>query len=169
MNWILKILLKEGVPKQVAYRGLILFNTNELVVPFAVMMLPRNSLAEHTRCVLGVACLVAAMPLAGTALAVTSDPHHMVLLVVSILASYGGILVWVLHYTITPTLFPSDRRGTGFGTCMMCCRVGYIVGPLVGSHLVGGSQSSALLWACSAVYIVIALLALFLHPASGES
>merc|ERR1711879_231827 len=115
----------------------------------------RTSLVEHTRCVLGAACLIAAASLAVLALAVSFNAHHVTLLAVSIIASYTGISVWVLHYTITPTLFPSDVRGTGFGTCMMCCRVGYIIGPLVGSHLVV-SQSSTLLWVCSAVYGVIA-------------
>eukprot|EP00928_Gymnodinium_smaydae_P095827 TRINITY_DN8320_c0_g1_i2.p1 TRINITY_DN8320_c0_g1~~TRINITY_DN8320_c0_g1_i2.p1 ORF type:complete len:467 (+),score=88.07 TRINITY_DN8320_c0_g1_i2:42-1403(+) len=64
-SWVLKILLMSGVPEDIALRGLILFNTNELIVPMFVAVLPVSRSGGGRR--LALTCALAALVLAAFA------------------------------------------------------------------------------------------------------
>merc|ERR1719264_1657573 len=118
-----------------AYRGLVLFNSNELVVPLLLGMLPTSILARHARGVLVLMSLLAASLLLVLAASVNLGAPAALLLVLSIAAGYCNIGIWVLVYTITPSFFPARARGTGFGTCLVFNRLAYIIGPLCAAEL----------------------------------
>jgi len=163
-NWVIKVLEESGVPESATYSGLVFFNTNELVVPLLLALTGRATIGERPRCAVGTVSALALVSLAAFAAAVALALPPRSLLALSVAASYCGIGVWVLHYTVTPNYFPAEVRGTGLGTCMTFNRLGYIIGPLVGAALVE-SERLLLLALCAACYIVlIALTALLGLP-----
>jgi len=159
-NWLLKILLAAGVPQSMALRGLVACNTNELVVPFLVALLPPTVLSRHMRFSLVTFSALASAATAILAVLLSLHASPLKLVTSSVLAAYSVIFTWVVLYTLTPAMFPSETRGTAFGFCMTCNRLGYIVGPLVGAVLV--ERANQLMFGCAACFVVLALLASFL-------
>mmetsp|Transcript_70361 Transcript_70361/g.209760 ORF Transcript_70361/g.209760 Transcript_70361/m.209760 type:complete len:193 (+) Transcript_70361:2-580(+) len=157
-NWAPRLMERSGVPSSVASAGLLFLNANELVVPLLLTVLQRSTVMERARWALvgtsGLA-LVALLVLVAVA-AAGAGPTVFVGL--SVVASYFGIAVWVFHYSLTPSYFAAEVRGTGFGICMTFNRLGYITGPLIAASLIQ-SNNVTLLIACAACYLGLVGLA----------
>lgn len=164
-NWAVPIMLNNGAPASITYGSLLIFNTNELVVPLIIASLPKTLLARNSRGMLASSNAFAATSLASFGMSIFFELPVRLFIFLSIVAAYGGISVWVMHYNITPRYFPSRVRGTGFGMCQFFNRLGYIIGPLVASNLVDTHEISLLL-ACISCYFILLVFAQCLQPLS---
>jgi len=167
-NWILKILLANGMTHKTAYTGMLLFNTNELVVPLLLGLLPAKIILRRARAVLVVVCLLAASLLLVLAAFVHHGAPAALLFILSIAAGYCNIALWVLLYTITPSFFPARVRGTGFGTCVVFNRLGYIIGPLCAAELLKIRQAFVPA-ICACCCVVAAVLSASLRPITVDA
>ena len=149
-------------------RGLVFFNTNELVVSVLIALIPKSVLAHKSSHVLATASLMAMAALLALVALVAGGVASELLVVVAIVASYFCIALWVLHYAVSPGYFPAEVRGTGFGNCLMCNRVGYIVGPLLGAHLMDVDKALVLV-ACMTCYLALGALAVVLGGTKAVS
>jgi len=161
-NWALKMMRQDGVPSSVAYGGLMFLNSNELVVPLVLALLQQSALKKGSILVLASSCGLALFSVLVVAGVVATDVGPCQFVVASVVASYFGIAVWVLHYSVTPGYFAAEVRGTGFGACMAFNRVGFVTGPLAAAGIVQSSQVTLFL-ACAACYLILVVLALFLR------
>eukprot|EP00929_Paragymnodinium_shiwhaense_P064429 TRINITY_DN32263_c0_g1_i1.p1 TRINITY_DN32263_c0_g1~~TRINITY_DN32263_c0_g1_i1.p1 ORF type:complete len:560 (-),score=71.64 TRINITY_DN32263_c0_g1_i1:22-1620(-) len=163
VNWALKELDHATIPSGMVYTGLIFVNLNELIAPLLVAAFPRSLVFRRTRLVVGLACIVAASAIVGFAWVLRQDRHPLLMITLCASASILTMVVWVLHYTITPAYFPDELRGTGFGTCMTCNRLGFMVSPLLAATVVE-SRPFILIGCCGMLFLTIAAMVMFLGP-----
>jgi len=161
-NWIYKVQLAFGVPNDMAVRYLVIFNSNELVVPALIALVPPALLARVMNVSLVTFSTLASAAVALVAMALTVHASPPELVSSSIVAAYLNTSTWVLLYTLTPTMFPAQTRGTGFGFCMMWNRCGYIVCPLIAGAIVK-QHPNVLFFGCSGSFLLIAFFACFLR------
>lgn len=155
-NWILKILVHNGIPADTALRGLVMFSTCELVVPLLILLV--SPLAGGRMRVFFMLLTIMALLTTGVIPLSLSLHSPSVTLISAVVGAYFDTSIWVLLYMITPGFFPAQTRGTSFGICMTCNRFGYIVGPLMAASIVE-HDGRLLILCCAGCFAVMSFVA----------
>ncbi|XP_051534113.1 synaptic vesicle glycoprotein 2C-like [Myxocyprinus asiaticus] len=90
-------------------------------------------------------------------------------MMIAMLCLYNGLSIsaWNSLDVVTAELYPTDRRGTGFGFCNAMCKLAAVLGNLIFGSLVGISKSIPILLA-SSVLVCGGLVGLRLPDTRGN-
>jgi len=132
--WMPTILDRLGF--QHRYAWLLVFNMNELVAPVIVSItgLAAAEVAERRKRLFWTS-FVAACAVTAVSCALKFGLPDTLVGILSAVASYLVMMVWVLMYAWTPEMYPTHLRTTGFGTAMAVNRLGAVVSPLFASQV----------------------------------
>ncbi|KAG8982864.1 hypothetical protein FRB90_006450 [Tulasnella sp. 427] len=75
--------------------------------------------------------------------------------------------MWAILYGITPDIFPPNIRGTACGTASALSRIGGMIAPILGGHLL--ARDSSLPMYTSAAILTVAAACVLLLPTDTES
>lgn len=94
------------------------------------------------------------------ALVALGSPLHGALALGAFAAGFFVIGGQLVLYAIAPTLYPASVSGTGVGAAVAVGRIGSIVGPLIGGHLLASGFGPNVVPAAAVPGLVLALLSL---------
>lgn len=86
---------------------------------------------------------------------------------VSIFISLAATTMWAILYGITPDIFPPNIRGTACGTASALSRIGGMIAPILGGHLL--ARDSSLPMYSAAAILTVAAACVLLLPTEGEN
>lgn len=85
----------------------------------------------------------------------------------SILISLAATTMWAILYGITPDIFPPNIRGTACGTASALSRIGGMIAPILGGHLL--AMDTSLPMYVAAGILTVAAACVLLLPTEGEN
>ncbi len=72
------------------------------------------------------------------------------------------VLAWIYVYIVE--IFPNEARSTSVGVCITGARLGYVVGPLLASVLIGLADEMFIFWIFAGLLMIIPLFTLLAKP-----